>query len=61
MASDTKREEIQHQIIDWLSQEKDWQVVITKRDQERYYYFSCMAEVSKGLSCNVGIEGKLNV
>jgi hypothetical protein len=36
--SDLKREEIKYQIIDWLSQEKDWDVVISRREDERYYY-----------------------
>lgn len=56
IASDPKREEIKHQIIDWLSQEKDWQILISTRDGEHYYYFSCRVQLTKDMSCNVAIE-----
>jgi hypothetical protein len=53
---DSKREEIKNQILDWLSQEKDWQVVASKEEEEHYYYFSCRVELTKDMSCNVAIE-----
>jgi hypothetical protein len=56
MATDSKREEIKHQIVGWLAQEKDWRVVISTSEEERYYYFSCKVDLPGGLGCNVAIE-----
>jgi hypothetical protein len=56
VTSDSKREEIKKQVLDWLSQEKDWKIEINSEEEEHYYYFSCKVELKKGMSCGVAIE-----
>jgi hypothetical protein len=57
MTSDSKREEIKQQMLNWLSQEKDWQVMVSKEYEERYnYYFFCRVIFSEDMNCSVAIE-----
>ncbi len=56
ISSKTKRDEIKKQILEWLSQEKDWKVPTSGEDAVHGYYFSCRVELPDGTSCNVGIE-----
>jgi hypothetical protein len=57
--SNSKREEIKQQILQWLSQEKQWQVVVSKEEDRKisdYYYFFCKVILSGDMNCDVGIE-----
>src|SRR5918995_5010076 len=58
MTTDFKREEIKQQILRWMSQEKQWQLVVSMKQEEitRYYYFFCVVIFSKDQNCGVGIE-----
>jgi hypothetical protein len=58
-SSDPKREEIKQQILDWISQEKDWKVELFDekvQEEENNYYFYSRVILSENTNCNVAIE-----